>query len=143
MRETPHHQELSGHCLCGYIQFSIEEEPNWVAYCHCDSCKRATGGVIAAYAGFAKDRVKFHEQSPQYFASSPGVKRGFCPKCGSPISYESTRWPDEIHLFLGIIDQVAQLQPQSHVYTKEQLAWLHIDDALPHYITVPNETKPG
>ena len=132
-------EPYTGHCLCGKIQFQAQGDPLWVSYCHCDSCRHATGSAVAVYVGFSEDRVIFDGNTPKKFTSSPAVIRGFCPDCGSPIFYQSERWPGEIHLFIGIIDQAAQLPPQIHVYTKEQMPWLHIEDPLPRHKTVPSE----
>jgi hypothetical protein len=123
----------NGGCLCGAIRFQAEGTPQWVAYCHCNSCRRATGAPVAAFAGFARAQVQFVKGTPKTFASSPGVTRSFCGACGTPLSYEGERWPDEIHLFVVSFDDAAQLAPQAHVNTAEQMPWLSIHDDLPRY----------
>lgn len=127
--------DYTGQCLCGAIHFIAQGEPKWIAFCHCQSCRRATGAVAALYAGFDERQVRFDRQSPASFSSSPGVKRDFCPTCGTPLAYRSERWPGEIHFFVGLFDQAEKMRPQAHVYTREQLPWLHIADDLPRYAT--------
>jgi hypothetical protein len=70
---------------------------------------------------------------PGAYASSPGVVRRFCPRCGSPVSFESERWPDEVHLFLASFEAPASLQPKGHVFVEEQISWLHLADGLPRF----------
>lgn len=82
--------------------------------------------------------VAFVKGAPKSHASSPGVTRRFCGSCGTPLSYESERWPDEIHLFVVAFDDAAGFAPQAHVNTAEQIPWLTIHDDLPRYAKFGN-----
>jgi hypothetical protein len=123
----------NGGCLCGAVRFQADGPPKWVAHCHCGSCRRATGAAMTTYAGFARGQVRIVKGAPKGFASSPGVTRRFCPACGTPLSYEGERWPDEIHLFATTFDDPASFRPQAHVYVAEGMPWLRIHDTLPRY----------
>ena len=115
-----------GGCRCGKVRYVAEGQTNWVAWCHCRSCRQATGAPVSAYAGFSSGKVRFTSELPTIFASSPGVKRGFCGTCGSPISFEGERWPGEIHLHLGSFDDADDLVPQSEGFAEERLLWVHL-----------------
>jgi hypothetical protein len=115
-----------GGCLCGAVRFVAEGAPKWTSYCHCRSCRRHTGAPVAAYAGFERDRVRFTQGVPTCFPSSPGVKRGFCARCGSTLTYEGDRWPTELHLHVGAFDDPSVFAPTGHAFAEEQLAWLHL-----------------
>ncbi|HEX6011382.1 MAG TPA: GFA family protein [Geminicoccaceae bacterium] len=116
----------TGRCRCGAIRFEARGRPNWVAYCHCESCRRATGAPVAAYAGFPATAVRFTDGPPTEFASSPGVSRGFCARCGSPVSFTGERWPGEVHLHLGCFDDGTDLVPDREAFAEERLPWLHL-----------------
>jgi len=122
-----------GHCYCGSIQFEIVGEPIWTCYCHCESCRRHTASVVTTYAGFHLDQVKFTHAQPAHHFSEDGVKRMFCGECGSPISCQMKRALDEgeIYLYLGIFDEPEKLRPQNHVFYRERIPWLNIEDDLP------------
>ena len=93
------HSELfRGHCLCGHYRFQAEGSPLWVAYCHCESCRRATAAPVAAYVGYRKGTVRYLDEHPPWYASSPEVRRSYCERCGTPLAYEAEWFPDEIHL---------------------------------------------
>ena len=115
-----------GQCLCGAIRFTAEGPPKWTGYCHCASCRRHTGAPVSAYVGFETDRVRFTAGAPAYFASSPGVRRGFCGRCGSTLTYEGARWPGELHLHVGAFDDPASLPPGGQAFEEERLPWLHL-----------------
>ena len=83
--------------------------------------RRATGAPVAAYAGFPVTAVRFPAGPPTEFASAPGVRRGFCGRCGSPISFVGERWPGEIHLHLGSFNDSSDLAPAVEAFTEERL----------------------
>ncbi|MGQ0741256.1 MAG: GFA family protein [Alphaproteobacteria bacterium] len=117
----------TGRCLCGEVRFRATGEPKWSAYCHCKSCRRATGAPVAAYAGFPSDKVQWIGANPAYYESSPGVRRGFCPRCGSSVYYEGERWPGETHLHLGLFDEPQRIVPIKEAFKAEKLPWLKLE----------------
>ncbi len=115
-----------GGCLCGEIRFATEGPAKWTSYCHCRSCRRQTGAPVAAYAGFETAQVRFTKGMPAYYASSPGVRPGFCGRCGTPLTYEGERWPGEIHLHVGAFDDPETFAPAGHAFVDEPLSWARI-----------------
>jgi hypothetical protein len=124
---------VKGHCYCGAVQFEVNGAPIWVSHCHCQSCRRHTASVMATFAGYYPNQLTYTTAQPASYSSDDGVKRSFCGRCGSPISYESDRWPDQVHLYLGIFDDPDSIQPEDHVYFGEKIAWLNIGDELPRH----------
>jgi hypothetical protein len=117
-----------GGCLCGAVRFTARGAPKWTAYCHCGSCRRHTGAPVAAYAGYEAERVEFTTGQPALYASSPGVRRGFCAICGSTLTFEGERWPGEIHLHVGAFDHPDAFPPRGQAFADERLPWLHLTD---------------
>ena len=122
---------LTGHCLCGKVRYRTTAAPIWVAYCHCPTCRRATGSVIAPYAGYRPENLVFEGEEPARFASSPDVIRQFCRNCGTPLTYQSPRWPGEIHLLLGSAEHLEGLKPEGHGYYEYRVPWFEVADDLP------------
>ena len=131
----------TGSCQCGGVTIAAEGAAKWVAHCHCPSCRRATGAPFATFAGFDKDKVLINGEAYRRYASSLGVRRGFCRKCGASISYESERWPREVHILVGIMDQPQDFTPQAHVFAKTKLKWLHLEDGLPAFDEFPSSKQ--
>jgi len=123
------------HCLCRAIVFEYDGEPNWTLNCHCESCRRATSSPMTTWISVPRARWRFISGTPRYFSSSPGVRRGFCEQCGSPLTYEADRIPDEIHLYAASLANPSRVTPERHVYVAEQLPWFDTMDALPRYAT--------
>jgi hypothetical protein len=123
----------SGGCLCGFVRFVSDGDPLWVAHCHCASCRRHTASSMATFVGFRREQVTFQTGDRSIYASSPGVQRGFCARCGTPVSYESQSSSGELHLYLGCFDDPENFVPGAHVFYGEHLPWLQIHDALPRF----------
>ncbi|WP_074854917.1 GFA family protein [Thioclava dalianensis] len=121
---------ITGRCYCGTITFRSSSEPQAVAYCHCDDCRRATGAPVAAFAAFDVDAVTFKPNRGKSVSVNPGVKRYFCDKCGSSLAGAYEYLPNQIFISLGVIDQAGSLSPEVHAHEAERLPWLHIDDDL-------------
>ena len=121
----------TGSCLCGGVKLKATGEPLRVIHCHCPSCRKATGAAFATFVDYQRDKVTITGKTLRSYASSPGVKRSFCGKCGSTISFVGDNWPDEIDICIGIFDTPEVFTPTSHVYMKTALPWLHMEDGLP------------
>ena len=51
----------------------------------------------------------------------------------SPLTYESERVPDEVHLYAASLSDLRLVTPSRHVFVAEQLPWLEILDDLPRF----------
>ena len=123
--------QLSGHCYCGAFRFEIDGDSDWVGHCHCESCRRASGSVMTTFAGFRREQVRFMGEQPAEYVTDDGVTRHFCGRCGSPIAYRNSDTPNDIHLHLGLFDDLEALPPVDHSFREEKASWLRIDDQLP------------
>jgi hypothetical protein len=119
-----------GHCLCGNIEFEANGVPSWVAYCHCASCRRHTGSPVTCFVNFARTEVSFRRE-PAVFESSPGVRRSFCDRCGTPIAYETEKRPKEIDVYLNVFDEPEAFSPEMHAFHSERIPWFDTRDELP------------
>ena len=118
---------LRGHC-----------EPDWLAWCHCQSCRKHSGAPVSVFAAFKRTAYVVTEGEITKFNSSPGMWRGFCARCGSTLTRESERLPAETHFHVGAFNQAARLQPTRHIFPEKRLPWLHAGDALSLLSEVPS-----
>lgn len=122
---------FSGRCLCGAVTYRCTAPPLWQAHCHCESCRRATASALASFFGMADGQWHWTGTAPASFASSPATTRSFCPRCGTPMAYRSSRFPGECHFYAATLDRPQDYAPESHVHSDEQLPWLRLADDLP------------
>ena len=115
-----------GRCQCGAIAYEFEGAPRWVMHCHCENCRRAVSSAVATYLGVRLEQFRYLKGEPTHYESSPGVKRYFCATCGSPMAYTGERWPGEVHLFHGTLNDPSQWPPTAHGYVADQLPWFEV-----------------
>ena len=108
-------------------------EPDASGLCHCQTCRRAASAPALPYAAFAADRFAFIQGRPVDYASSPGVTRSFCGRCGSPLTYRTSAAPGRVDVMTGSLDEPGSITPTFHVWTREKVAWDRADDGLPAY----------
>ena len=122
-----------GGCFCGQVRYRTEGAPHWVLHCHCESCRRSTGAAMVTWVGFKEERFELTAGEPAIHNSSKGIQRGFCPACGTHVTFVSERWPGQVHLLVATLDDPASVEPSGHVYEVERLPWIKLDDGLPRY----------
>jgi hypothetical protein len=128
--------EYDGGCFCGKVRYSITGAVRDVCYCHCESCRRASGAPFVAWATFAAaDFVAVRGELAQH-RSSEYVLRGFCSTCAATLTYWHEARADEIDVALVSLDAAPALAPRYHLWVADKLPWIDLNDSLPHYDTV-------
>jgi hypothetical protein len=124
---------LRGGCFCGWIRYETAAEPFDQTNCHCSICRRTTGGTFVSW--FSVRKADFHVLSghPARFESSEHGSRTFCPRCGTQLTFESTRSPEEIDITTTSLDDPEQVPPRDHTRTSSQIGWLKPGDDLPRF----------
>ncbi|MEM0943871.1 MAG: GFA family protein [Pseudomonadota bacterium] len=133
--------ELLGRCLCGEIRIRIAPPFNWQGHCHCESCRRATASPMTSFIGVPDGQWHWEGGTPRIYQSSPGVRRFFCPVCGTPLAYQADQFPGETHFYAAILDDPAVFQPEFHVFAAEALPWLPLTDDLPRWAGSVGSTR--
>lgn len=127
----------TGGCLCGAIRYEVREDPIYIGHCHCNRCRRSSGAAFLTAALFPEGSIEWTTQTPKLYSSSAHVDRGFCPKCGSSLTFQS---PGRLLLLIGSLDRPEDIdmsEPRrfeaNHVFFSEKLPWIHIKDDLPRF----------
>jgi len=142
MAEAQTEEKRTGGCRCGGVRYELRGKPLWVAHCHCRDCRRSTGAPFLTWSGWRPEAVSWTTIAPAPYRSSQGVTRSFCPACGTPIAFTGERWPNEIHVLVGTLDDPGSLEPRAHTYWSEKLPFIHIADKLKKFAKTPKEGGP-
>ena len=133
-KANPGDAVFTGSCLCGAIRYEARGMPTGVNHCHCVQCQRVSGAAMATWASWPRGNVRMLEGSVADFESSPGVKRSFCPRCGSTLFWRRVaKEREEIDIAAGTIDQADRLAPSEHIFAKSRQPWMPLCDGLPAY----------
>jgi len=124
-----------GSCLCGAIKYTIDGELSEFGYCHCPSCRKASGSAHGANAGVSAEAFELIDLagSLREFESSPGKWRAFCGTCGSPLYAYLARSPDLIRIRLGSLDTTFSKRARAHTFVSQKADWEEIDGMIPQF----------
>ena len=78
----------SGGCLCGAVTYDVNGPLRNVIECHCETCRRMSGGLWHGSAAM-KDDIEIHDINGalSWYRSSEKAQRGFCKTCGSTLFF--------------------------------------------------------
>lgn len=124
---------MKGGCHCRNIRFEAICEPFDIDICHCRDCQIITGSAIGVWMDFKTEQVTWSNNLITEYQSSTNVFRGFCPKCGSTLSYRNSKYPEYITLCVTSLDDPDIVSPKYHIYTDSQVKWLTIEDNCKRY----------
>ena len=120
-----------GGCLCGAVRYEAPGPASNLCYCHCDSCRRATGVPAVPWVTFARAGFRLSRGALAEYRSSAQVVRGFCAACGTSLTYRNELRPAEIDVTLATLDDPAPLAPAAHIWVADKLPWVSVADGLP------------
>ena len=122
---------ITGGCQCGAVRYALHaphvEKPH---VCHCRMCQLAFGNTRAAFINVPQSAVRWLSEPPKLYASSTFARRGFCPDCGTPLSFAYGD-SQKMDLSVGSLDDPARIRPTSHFAVESRVANWHAEDGLP------------
>jgi hypothetical protein len=107
-------------------------------------CRRAHASAVVTWTGVRSEQFRLTAGAEllRGYASSPEAKRSFCSVCGTPLLFESSRWPGEVHVATGSLTDPPDREPMAHVFWYDRATWHALDDGLPKY-GAPTGGKPN
>lgn len=129
-------------CACNKVQFEFDNEPDFIAVCHCLDCKQASGGEAATWFGVPENDFTLLSgeiAAHQYVADSGGkLFRNFCPACGSRLFTDRLdSFPGLVFVQLGSLDDPKDITPKLEIFVKRRLSWVN-PLGLPEFSDMPH-----
>jgi hypothetical protein len=127
----------TGRCYCGAVEIEANGPPLDMGYCHCDNCRKYSGGPVNAFTLWKPDdvRVTKGQESLGKFKSSEMSDRRYCTKCGGNVMVD--------HPSLGLVDVPAGILPtlafKPTVHLNYEETVLPMRDGLPKLRDFPKE----
>ena len=94
-------------------------------------CQRATGGLFAALAGGAPENFAWTRGTPSFFASSNVAQRGFCSKCGTPLSFKYRAPTARVYATIGSLDEPEKAPVIIQYGIESRLPWVKFCEQVP------------
>lgn len=110
-----------GSCLCGAVTYTIKSEVHKTGACHCEMCRRWSGGVYLAVE-VAADALEV-TGSPKTYKSSDWAERVFCDKCGTSLWYRLTApgpMHGTYHLGFGTLEDTSGVEFEGEIFVDKK-----------------------
>lgn len=137
-RDASRPRPVAGRCLCGAVGFTVTPPTDFVAHCHCASCRLAHAAPLVTWTSVPVERFALlrGEAGVIWYASSETIEWGFCGRCGSSMFYraraaghpEAPR-TDRMYVTVGSLDGPLDREPSEHVSYEERT--VRVPDGLP------------
>ena len=129
---------LHGTCLCGGVKFEVDETPDRVRFCHCESCKKLSGGGGTANFRAASSAIRIVEGDDliQTYHPAEGSAKTFCLACGSNLF--GGGWPESEYCSVRVttLEEPVGKLPGVHIWTRSVAPWESLpDDGFERYET--------
>jgi hypothetical protein len=121
---------LQGVCLCGGVRFEVTEPFERIAACHCESCKKLSGGGGTVSGRVRTDAIRVLEGRDlvRSFQPDEGSAKTFCSVCGSNLF--GAGWPESefTSVRLSALEEPYDGRIGSHIYTRSLAPWETLPD---------------
>lgn len=124
---------LAGRCFCGAVRYECTAAPTLSTACHCSICQRTSGAPFVAWFTVPADSFRLVSGEPKDFRSSGHATRTFCGACGTPLTFRSSRHPDEIDVTTCSLEDPEETPPADHTFISSRLSWVKLADGLAAY----------
>ena len=109
---------ISGYCLCGGVQFTIKQMKNSLCACHCETCRRWSGGPLLSVDCGKKVTFK-NKNNISVYDSSDWAERGFCGHCGTHLFYRYI--PDDKYFMpIGLLNEQENIYFDHQIFINEK-----------------------
>jgi hypothetical protein len=131
--EPPTARLLAGKCLCGAVQYAVEDAFAYALNCHCSQCRRATGSAFKPFAGIQREKLRVSQGSSGLLIYGEDASHdAHCGRCGS-LLYSVVRGGTFVHVTFGTLVEEPSIRPTAHIFVGSKAPWFTITDALPQH----------
>jgi len=113
---------LHGTCLCGGVKFEVAEVPETLVCCHCESCKKLSGGAATVNVRVPSAAVRILE--------GRDLLQTYQPPGGSAKNLFGGGWPDSpvASVRATTFDEPFDARPRAHIYVSSVARWETLPD---------------
>ena len=127
--------KINGGCLCGAINFELDEDFKAFYQCHCKQCQMLTGSAFAA-------NLITHPQNISWLSGIDSVavyqhpdrdfSKSFCKSCGSAVPFLNKKRTSLI-VPAGSLESDISKKVQANVFISEKPCWSSIESDIKSY----------
>ena len=128
-------EPIRGNASVAAAIFVDATKPNLTNWSQNLELEDANGTAFSANARIPIERYRViaGEDSTSEYESSPGARRRFCSRCGSPVFARVANDPDHIRIRLGTLDKEADAAITAHVWMGSKARWDRLTWDIPSF----------
>jgi hypothetical protein len=126
-------KSVRGGCFCGAVRYEARGAPSNSMICHCRMCRAVAGALAVPWVTFEREGFRFTKGRPKAFKSSRPVRRTFCCGCGTPLTYQTSKWPRTIDITTCSMDRPERFPPTHRSWVSHDVGWMKSSDKLRKY----------
>lgn len=130
-------ETLEGGCACGSVRYRLKSAPMFTQACHCNDCRRQTGGAFVINAMIETDRIALKGAAPVAVPVPTDSGRPHdvhrCASCQTALWSDYGRRPSLRFVRVCTLDDPTALPPQAHIFTRSKLPWLSLPADVPAF----------
>ena len=128
---------MTGECMCGQVNFTVDRPLIGAALCYCKRCQRRTGTGVSATALTQPGSFSLtagEELVASYEPGDGGFNKFFCRECGGHLYTSHPDNPEILAIRLGALNEDPGIRPMAHQFTAYAAPWFPVpDDGLPNF----------
>ena len=130
-----------GGCLCGALRWDAASPPEFMGFCCCADCRKASGGGFIPFMGFAAEALTITGPARQYRSRSfrgGEATRNSCPDCGGLVFGGEHGLDDSHTVYAGSLDDPSLFRPTMALFERDRPDWVILPDGLTVFATMPD-----
>ena len=129
---------LNGKCLCGTVEYAVQDAFEYAMNCHCSNCRRTTGSAFKPMAGIRRERLWLVKAKDARLinGNTDAADDVHCGTCGSLV-YSVVREGAYVHVPMGTLLDTPTIRPAEHIFVGSKAPWYEKSDDLPQYREFP------
>lgn len=119
---------LSGGCACGAVRYTSSADAKFAFHCQCRDCQFMTGSGHATQFAIDRGDIAFEGELTWWDrknAAGSTISKGFCGTCGCPVYGVTSRFPDNLMVMVGTLDDPSAVTPGRIFFAEEAQPWDH------------------
>jgi hypothetical protein len=132
--------KIEGGCSCGKVRYSSDADPMFTGVCHCKTCQKITGSSFSVVIAVPDPALKVTGTLSSFDTKGDtgnGTHSGFCPSCGSPVTWKADVMQGATMLRAGTLDDPSWLKPSMEIYCDSKMPWVSLGGGLQSFPKMP------
>ncbi len=133
---------MTGGCLCASVRYEARPMPSTAYYCHCRDCQIGSGSAFHAAVLAEESNLRLISGLIATYSkvadSGNTIARAFCPKCGTPLYWTGTGFPNQVVLAISSLDDADAIIPSRELWTDSAVSWGRIQEGIESFPRRPN-----